>query len=97
MTSERRRITDETIRKSVVAFAAFSVPVGLALHQYTRPVPLLGTLLIVTVIAATRAFGIPLPGKGFASFAVGGAIAAVLALGWAGGALVGAIGLMAGD
>jgi methyl-accepting chemotaxis protein len=97
MTSERRRITDETIRKSVVAFAAFSVPVGLALHQYARPIPVLGALLIVTVVAATRAFGIPLPGKGFASFAVGGAIAAVLALGWAGGALVGAVGLMTGD
>ena len=97
MTSKRRRITDETIRKSVVAFAAFSVPVGLALHQYARPIPWLGALLIVTVLAATRAFGIPLPGKGFASFAVGVSIPAVLALGWAGGALVGAIGLMIGD
>jgi methyl-accepting chemotaxis protein len=97
MTSKRRRITDETIRKSVVAFAAFSVPVGLALHQYTRPIPWLGAVLIVTVLAATRAFGIPLPGKGFASFAVGAAIPAVLALGWAGGALVGAVGLLIGD
>jgi methyl-accepting chemotaxis protein len=97
MTTKRRRITDETIRKSVVAFAAFSVPVGLALHQYARPVPWLGAILIVTVLAATRAFGIPLPGKGFASFAVGAAIPAVLALGWAGGALAGALGLLLGD
>jgi len=97
MTSERRRITDETIRKSVVAFAAFSVPVGLALHQYTRPTPWLGVGLLVTVLAATRAFGIPLPGKGFASFAVGAAIPAVIAFGWAGGALVGAVGLLIGD
>lgn len=97
MTSTRRRISDETIRKSVVAFAAFSVPVGLALHQYTRPIPWLGALLIVSILAATRAFGIPLPGKGFASFAVGAAIPAVLALGWAGGALAGAVGLLLGD
>ncbi len=97
MTSKRRRITDETIRKSVVAFAAFSVPVGLALHQYTRPIPWLGVGLIVTVLAATRAFGIPLPGKGFASFAAGAMIPAVIALGWAGGALVGAVGLLLGD
>ena len=97
MTTKRRRITDETIRKSVVAFAAFTVPVGLALHQYARPVPWLGVLLIVTILAATRAFGIPLPGKGFASFAVGAAIPAVLALGWAGGALAGAAGLLIGD
>lgn len=97
MTFKRRRITDETIRKSVVALAAFSVPIGLALHQYTRPVPWLGALLIVTILAATRAFGIPLPGKGFASFAVGAAIPAVLSLGWAGGALAGALGLLVGD
>ena len=97
MTTKRRRITDETIRKSVVAFAAFSIPVGLALHQYARPVPWLGVLLIVTILAATRAFGIPLPGKGFASFAVGASIPAVLSLGWAGGALAGAVGLLIGD
>ena len=97
MTTKRRRITDETIRKSVVAFAAFSVPVGLALHQYTRPIPWLGVLFVVTILVATRAFGIPLPGKGFASFAVGAAIPAVLALGWAGGALAGAVGLLIGD
>lgn len=97
MTTKRRRITDETIRKSVVAFTAFTVPVGLALHQYTRPIPWLGVLLIVTILAATRAFGIPLPGKGFASFAVGAAIPAVLSLGWAGGALAGAVGLLIGD
>lgn len=97
MTTRRRRITDETIRKSVVAFAAFSVPVGLALHQYTRPIPWLGATLIITILAASRAFGIPLPGKGFASFAVGAAIASVLALGWAGAALVCAVGLIAGD
>lgn len=99
MTIKRRRstITDETIRKTVVAFAAFTIPVGLALHQYVRPVPWLGVLLIVSLMAATRAFGIPLPGKGFASFAVGVAIAAVLSLGWAGGALAGALGLIIGD
>ena len=97
MTMKRRLITDETIRRSVVAFAAFTVPVGLALHQYTRPVPWLGTLLIVTILAATRTFGIPLPGKGFASFAVGAAIPAVLSLGWAGGALASAVGLFLGD
>jgi methyl-accepting chemotaxis protein len=54
-------------------------------------------MLIVTILAATRAFGIPLPGKGFASFAVGAAIPAVLSLGWAGGALAGAAGLLIGD
>ena len=99
MTTSRRhrRITDETIRKSVVAFAAFTVPVGLALHQYTQPIPWLGVVLVVTLMVATRAFGIPLPGKGFASFAVGVAIAAVLSLGWAGGALAGAVGLLIGD
>lgn len=90
-------LTDETIRKTVVAVAAFAVPIGFALHQYTRPFPWLGALLLLVISAATRAFGIPLPGKGFASFAVGTGIAAVIALGWAAGALAGGVGILLGD
>jgi methyl-accepting chemotaxis protein len=91
------RLTDETIRKTVVAIAAFAVPVGFAFHQFVRPFPWLGALLILIVAAATRAFGIPLPGKGFASFAVGAVMAGVIALGWTAGALVSGIGIILGD
>ncbi|HEY7877506.1 MAG TPA: methyl-accepting chemotaxis protein [Gemmatimonadaceae bacterium] len=90
-------LTDEIVRRLVVTFAAFVVPIGFALHQYVRPFPWLGALLLFFVAAATRAFGIPLPGKGFASFAVGAGIAAVIALGWAAGALVSGLGILVGD
>jgi methyl-accepting chemotaxis protein/putative methionine-R-sulfoxide reductase with GAF domain len=90
-------LTDETIRRLVVIYAAFAIPVGFALHQYARPFPWLGAVLLFFVAIATRAFGIPLPGKGFASFAVGAGIAAVVALGWAAGALACGLGILIGD
>jgi methyl-accepting chemotaxis protein len=92
-----RSATDETVRRAVIVVAVLSVAVGFALHQYVRPFPWLGALLLLVVAAATRLFGVPLPGKGFASFAVGAAIAALVALDWAAGALVGGVGLLIGD
>jgi methyl-accepting chemotaxis protein len=92
-----RWANDEAVRRIVVVVAAFAVPVGLGLHQYVRPVPWLGALLLLMSMVATRAFGIPLPGKGFTSFAAGVGIAAVIALGWAGGALACGLGILLGD
>lgn len=90
-------LDDEFVRRSVVVFAALAVPIGLAFHQYVRPFPWLGAVLLFVIVAATRAFGISLPGKGFASFAVGAGIAAVVALGWAAGALASGLGILIGD
>ncbi len=90
-------LTDETVRRAVVAIAAFAIPIGLALGEVVRPFPWLGALLLLVISAATRAFGIPLPGKGFASFAVGTAIASVAAFGWAAGSLVSSLGIFLGD
>jgi methyl-accepting chemotaxis protein len=90
-------LSDELIRRSVVTIAALATPIGLGMQQYVSPVPWLGAVLMVVVAAATRVFGIPLPGKGFTSFAVGAGIAAILTLGWAAGALACAIGLLIGD
>ncbi|MFN2397210.1 MAG: methyl-accepting chemotaxis protein [Gemmatimonadaceae bacterium] len=89
--------TDETIRRAVIAAALLVIPSGLVFHQYVRPFPWLVALLLVVATAATRAFGIPLPGKGYASFVVGAGIACIAALGWAAGALVCGIGVVAGD
>ena len=69
-------MTDEIVRMCVVAFGTLSVALGLAFNYYAHPFPWLGAGLLLFVAAATRVFGIPLPGKGFASFAVGPAIAA---------------------
>ena len=90
-------LSDELVRRAVITFAVLSISVGLALHHYVRPFPWGGALLLVTVTAAARTFGIPLPGKGFASFVVGPTLAAVLSLGWAAGALVTALGILIGD
>lgn len=90
-------LNDETVRRTVVTVAALAVPIGFALHQYARPFPWLGAVLLFFVATATRAFGIPLPGKGFASYAVGAGVAAVVALGWAAGGLAAGLGILTGD
>ncbi len=90
--------TDEFVRRAVVVFGTFAVLLGLLVgHEYARPFPWTGAVLLLFISAATRVFGIPLPGKGFASFAVGAAVAAIVALDWAAGALVGGLGLFIGD
>ncbi|MBK5188480.1 MAG: GAF domain-containing protein, partial [Gemmatimonadaceae bacterium] len=90
-------MTDEIVRMCVVAFGTLSVSLGLAFNYYAHPFPWLGAGLLLVTAAATRVFGISLPGKGFSSFAVGPGIAALIALDWAAGALVVALGIMVGD
>ena len=90
-------MTDEIVRMCVVAFGTLAVALGLAFNYYAHPFPWLGAMLLLLVAAATRVFGIPLPGKGFASFAVGPGVAAIIALDWAGGSLVAALGIILGD
>ena len=95
--ARRSWMTDELVRMCVVAFGTLSVALGLAFNYYTHPFPWLGAWLLLLIAAATRVFGIPLPGKGFASFAVGPGVAALIALDWAAGALVVALGIIVGD
>lgn len=95
--ARRSWMTDELVRMCVVAFGTLSVALGLAFNYYAHPFPWLGAALLLLVAAATRVFGIPLPGKGFASFAVGPGVAALIALDWAAGSLVAALGIIVGD
>lgn len=90
-------MTDETVRRSAIVFGLLATVVGLKFQQYTVPFPWAGALLLLALSAATRIFGIPLPGKGYASFAVGTGIASVIALGWAGGAVFAGAGIFFGD
>jgi hypothetical protein len=90
-------MNDEIVRMCVVAFGTLSVSLGLAFNYYAHPFPWLGAGLLLVTAAATRVFGIPLPGKGFSSFAVGPGIAALIALDWAAGALTVALGIIVGD
>jgi len=97
MPARRFWMTDEIVRMCVVAFGTLAVSLGLAFNYYAHPFPWLGAGLLLLVGASTRVFGIPLPGKGFASFAVGPGIAALIALDWAGGSVVAALGIILGD
>jgi methyl-accepting chemotaxis protein len=90
-------VTDEAVRNSVIVVGIVSAAVGLILQQYATPFPWLGAFLLLMLSAATRVFGIPLPGKGYASFAVGAGIAGVIALGWAAGAVFAGAGIFIGD
>jgi len=95
--SRPRWKTDELVRRSVVAIGVLATAVGLGFHQYVSPFPWSGAVLLFVISAATRVFGIPLPGKGYASYAVGAGIASVIALGWAGGAVFAGAGIFVGD
>lgn len=92
-----RWLTDEIVRRSVVTGAVLAVSLGLSFHQYISPFPWSVGLLVLVLCVAARTFGIPLPGKGFASFVIGPATASTFALGWAPGALVSALGIVIGD
>ncbi|HEV7703213.1 MAG TPA: methyl-accepting chemotaxis protein [Gemmatimonadaceae bacterium] len=95
--ARRSWMTDEIVRMCVVAFGTLAVALGLAFNYYAKPFPWLGAVLLLLIAAATRVFGIPLPGKGFASFAVGPGVAALIAFDWAAGSLVAALGIILGD
>ena len=95
--SRPRWKTDELVRRSVLVFGLLATAVGLVFHHYATPFPWLGAILLLFVSAGSRVFGIPLPGKGYASFAVGAGVASVIALDWAAGAVFAGIGIFLGD
>jgi methyl-accepting chemotaxis protein len=91
----------DLLRATVVIGAALAVILAIA-TLVTSPVRnahglLLQFVLFVCVGALTRRFGIPLPGKGFASFVLGVVLAAELVLGWAFAVLTAVVGLAIGD
>lgn len=90
-------LTDEMVRRLVLTFAVLAIAVGLGFKQFIGPFPWTVAILMMTLAAGARTFGIPLPGKGYASFVIGPAIASVFALGWPPGALVTGIGILFAD
>jgi hypothetical protein len=61
------------------------------------PFPIVEFLLLCGVAAATRWFGLALPGKGFSSFVLGVVLFAVLRRGWGWGVLIAPFGMLGGD
>jgi len=68
--------------------AVLAVAAAVWTGSVPQPFPILEFVLTVAAAAATREFGLALPGKGFASFVQGVALFAIVRHGWGWGALV---------
>lgn len=85
------------IQVGVVAGAVIAMAAAVWSSAFPEPFPVVETILAVAAAAATREFGLALPGRGFASFVLGAVLFATLRHGWAWGALVALIGMPTGD
>ncbi|MDP3775196.1 MAG: methyl-accepting chemotaxis protein [Gemmatimonadales bacterium] len=85
------------VQVGVVTGAVLAIVAAIWTSSLPSPFPWAELALTVAAAAATRQFGLPLPGKGFASFVLAVVLFAVLRHGWAWGALVALIGMPAGD
>jgi methyl-accepting chemotaxis protein len=85
------------IQAGVIVGAVLALVAAIWTSSFPEPFPVFELVLTVAAAAATRRFGLPLPGKGFASFVTGVVMLAVLRHGWAWGSLVALVGMPAGD
>src|SRR6266853_2776995 len=85
------------IRVAVIAGAVIAVAAAIWSASLPEPFPVLEFVLMVLAAAATREFGLPLPGRGFASFVLGVVLVAVFRHGWAWATLVAVLGMPLGD
>lgn len=93
----RSRRADRTLRVGIDLAALAALAVVLLANDVPRPFPLVEYLLLVAAAAATRRYGVALPGKGFSSFVLGVVLFAILRHGWGWGVLVAPAGMLAGD
>ena len=88
---------ERLIQYGVMLGAVLALVAAIWSNQLPRPFPIVELILTVAAAAATRQFGVPLPGKGFASFVLGVVLFAILRHGWAWGTLIAVLGMPAGD
>ncbi len=88
---------DTLLQVGVVAGAVVAMAAAVGTASLPSPFPVVELVLSVAAAAATRRFGLALPGKGFASFVPGVVLFAILRHGWGWGALVALLGMPAGD
>ena len=97
-TTTRRGVGEDRFLRVGVDLAALATLLFVVLTgEFPHPVPVGELALLVVVAAATRRFGLALPGKGFASFVLGVVLFAVLHRGWGFGVLMAPLGMLAGD
>ena len=95
--STQHRGEDRFLRVGIDFAALATLAFVLLSAEFPRPFPVLELVLLVLIAAATREFGLALPGKGFSSFVLGVVLFAVLHRGWAFGVLVAPLGMLTGD
>ena len=86
-----------TLRLGIDIAALAALAIVLLVGELPHPFPLGEYVLLVGAAAATRRYGVPLPGKGFSSFVLGVVLFAILRHGWGWGVLVAPVGMLAGD
>jgi len=95
--ARRAKGEDRFLRVGVDLAAAAMLAFVLATGEFPHPLPAVELALLVAVAAATRRFGLALPGKGFASFVLGVVLFAVVHRGWGFAVLMAPLGMLAGD
>jgi methyl-accepting chemotaxis protein len=74
-----------------------AIAIAASTGNLPKPFPVLEFIGLVAAGAALRRFGLPLPGKGFASFIMLLPLFAILQRGWGWAALVSVVGVLVGD
>ena len=92
-------VTDRSayVQFGVIAGAIIALAAAFWYDQLPSPFPWLEFVVMIAAAAATRKFGIPLPGRGFTSFVLGVVLYALLRHGWGWATLVAVVGMPAGD
>ena len=94
----KRSISAEQVLRAGVDLLALAALAYVILSgDFPRPFPILEYVFLVSIAAATRRYGLALPGKGFSSFVLGVVLFAILHRGWTWGVLVSPLGMLAGD
>ena len=94
---ERSRSAEQSLRLGVDLLALVALAYVIVAGEFPHPFPAAEYILLVAVAAATRRYGLALPGKGFSSFVLGVVLFAILRHGWGWGVLVAPLGMLAGD
>ena len=88
---------DRVVLPTIEVAAIAAVVAAFLTGNIPTPFPLVEFALLVAAAALLRRFGLPLPGKGFASFILVVPLFAVLHRGWGWAALVSVVGILIGD
>ncbi len=96
-TAPHGRGEDRFLRVGVDLAALATLAFVVLTREFPHPFPVLELVLLALVAAATRRFGLALPGKGFSSFVLGVVLFAVLQRGWGFGVLMAPLGMLGGD